>query len=159
LSNTSDRTRPRAGADLVRVFLDADVLFAGSASPTGASHLVLQMSELGIVAAYTSRQAQEEVERNLTAKLPAALPAFRAIAAAACRDATEPSAGAIRRLITAGAADPKDAPILASAIATECAWLLTFNIRDYRVGEGIRISKPGEFLVALRARLAELAEP
>ncbi len=134
------------------------MLFAGSASPTGASQLVLQLSELGIIAAYTSRQAREEVERNLVIKLPAALPAFRAIVATACHPATEPPAGAVRRLIAAQAADPKDAPILAAALATGCSWLLTFNIRDHPAADRIRVAEPGEFLSTLRTRLTDLAE-
>ncbi|HEX9737940.1 MAG TPA: PIN domain-containing protein [Candidatus Limnocylindria bacterium] len=150
---------PGAGAELVRVFVDADALFAGSASSTGASHMVLQLSELGIIRAFTSRQAQEEVERNLTAKLPAALPAFRAIVAAACHPATEPTIAAVRRLIRADACDPKDGPILAAAMATGCPWLLTFNVRDFRAGDRIRVAEPGEFLTALRERLTSLAEP
>ena len=135
------------------------MLFAGSASPTGASHLVLQLSELGIIRAVTSRQAREEVERNLATKLPAALPPFRVIAAAACHPATEPSAAAVRRVISAAASDPKDAPILAAALASDCPWLLTFNVRDYRVGDRIRVAEPGKFLAALRASLSSLAKP
>ena len=134
------------------------MLFAGSASATGASHLILQLSELDIIRAFTSRQAREEVERNLAAKLPAALPAFRAIVAAACHPATEPKAAAVRRLVAADACDPKDAPILAAAMATDCTWLLTFNLRDYRPGDRIRVAEPGTFLASLRASLTSLAE-
>jgi predicted nucleic acid-binding protein len=134
------------------------VLFAGSASATGASHLILQLSELDIIRAFTSRQAREEVERNLAAKLPAALPAFRAMVAAACHPATEPKAAAVRRLVAADACDPKDAPILAAAMATDCTWLLTFNLRDYRPGDRIRVAEPGTFLASLRASLTSLAE-
>ncbi|MEX0629311.1 MAG: PIN domain-containing protein [Chloroflexota bacterium] len=148
---------PSVGAEPVQVFVDADVLFAGSASPTGASHLVLQLSELGVIQAFTSHQARDEVERNLAAKLPAALPAFRAIVAAACHPATEPTPVAVRRLVAADACDPKDCPILAAALATECAWLLTFNVRDHRAGDRIRVSEPGAFVAALRDRLSGLA--
>lgn len=148
---------PAAGAEPVRVFVDADVLFAGCASPSGASHLVLQLSELGIIRAVTSQQATQEVERDLAVKLPAALPAFRAIVAAACQPATEPHPAAIRRLAAGGACDPKDCPILAAALASDCAWLLTFNLRDYRAGDATRVSEPGDFVAALRSRLTALA--
>lgn len=119
---------------------------------------MLQLSELGIISAFASRQARAEVERNLTAKLPAALPAFRAIVAASCHPATEPTAAEIRRLVAADAAHPKDAPILAAALATGCAWLLTFNVRDYRAGDRIAVAEPGEFLTALRGSLTSLAK-
>lgn len=158
MSSRRGTRRPSAGAEPVRVFVDADVLFAGSASPSGASHLILQLAELGVIQAFTSRQARDEVERNLVVKLPAALPAFRAIVAAACHPATEPRAAAIRRLMAEGACDPKDCAILAAALATDCAWLLTFNVRDYQAGDRIRVSEPGAFAAAVRDRLSGLAE-
>lgn len=113
---------------------------------------------MGVIQAFTSRQAREEVERNLVIKLPAALPAFRAIVAAACHPASEPTAAAIRRLMTEEACDPKDCAILAAALATDCAWLLTFNVRDYHTGDRIRVSEPGAFVAALRDRLSGLAQ-
>jgi len=51
----------------LRVFFDADVLLAGSASTTGASHILLKLSELTLVEGITSHQAQTEAERNLLA--------------------------------------------------------------------------------------------
>lgn len=59
--------------------VDADVLFAGSASPTefGASLVVLRMAEIPLIHAVTSRQVIVEAERNLAKKMPAALPAFQ----------------------------------------------------------------------------------
>jgi hypothetical protein len=59
---------------------------------------------------------------------------------------------AARRLSRAREPDPKDAPILAAAIAADCRWLLTFNVRDYQT-ERIRVSQPGPFLEELRAML------
>jgi hypothetical protein len=49
------------------VFLDADVIFAGSAAPTehSASNLVLHLGEIGIIECVTSTQVVAEVERNL----------------------------------------------------------------------------------------------
>jgi len=61
------------------VFLDADVIFAGAASPSehGASHVVLRMGEITLIECLTSQQAVTEVERNLADKLPAKLPELR----------------------------------------------------------------------------------
>ena len=54
-----------------RVFVDADVLFAGAAGPTahGASLVVLRMAEITLIDALTSQQVVTEAERNLSAKL------------------------------------------------------------------------------------------
>lgn len=141
----------------LRVFIDANALFAGSASPSGASHLILQLGELRIIDLFASSQVRGEVERNLTAKLPAALPAFRAIASAACQPAAEPDPEATRAVLAAGLADAKSAPILAAALATRCRWLVTFNIRDYRPDERIAVVTPGDFVKQLREHLTSLA--
>ncbi|MEX0709606.1 MAG: PIN domain-containing protein [Chloroflexota bacterium] len=150
MTSRPDRLRPR-------VFIDADALFAGSASPTGASHLILQLGELRIIDLFASVQVRIEVERNLAAKLPAALPAFRAIAAAACQPAAEPDPVAVQSLRASGEADPSDAAILAAALASGCRWLVTFNTRDYRAGEALTVATPGEFMRQLREQLLALA--
>ena len=64
-----------------RLFVDADVLFAGAASPSehSASLVVLQLAEITLIEALTSQQVITEAERNLAAKLPQALPAFRLV--------------------------------------------------------------------------------
>ena len=61
-----------------RVFIDADVLFAGAASPSvyGASLLILRLAEITLIEAIASEQVMAEAERNLTTNLPHALPAF-----------------------------------------------------------------------------------
>lgn len=146
-----------AEAEAPRLFLDADVLVAGSASTTGASHFLLRLAELGVIDAVSSEQAKAEAQRNLAAKLPAALPMFRALADAACRWVDDPPSERLEEV--EDEADPKDVPILAAAVDAGCEALVTFNTRDYRPsGRGIRIEKPGEFLSRLRARLGELAE-
>jgi hypothetical protein len=144
--------RPR-----LRICLDADALFAGAASVSGASHVILQVGELGIIEVGVPEQARTEAERNLAAKLPAALPAFRALAADCCVSLEMSSDAESATIADAGEADPKDAPILASALAAECAWLVTFNVRDYRT-DRIRVSNPGAFLEALRGELVEMGD-
>lgn len=132
--------------------MDADALFAGAASVTGASHVILQLGDLGIIEIGLPEQARIEAERNLTSKLPAALPAFRALVGACTTPLPMAPRATSDRLARAGHADPKDAPILAAALAGDCRWLVTFNVRDYRT-DLIRVSEPGPFLEDLRAQL------
>lgn len=133
--------------------MDADALFAGAASCTGASHVILQLGELGIIELGVPEQALGEAERNLGAKLPSALPAFRTLVELCTTPLPEPAAVAAEALARGGEADPKDAGILAAAIAADCRWLVTFNIRDYRTDQ-LRVVTPGQFVEALRAQLA-----
>jgi predicted nucleic acid-binding protein len=100
-------------------------------------------------------QARSEAERNLAAKLPAALPALRALADACCIRLEMAAEAESAAIADAGEADPKDAPILASALAAGCSWLVTFNVRDYRT-DRIRVSNPGDFMEALRGELLRL---
>ena len=140
-----------------RVFIDADVLIAGAASRTGASHLVLRLSELGLVDGLVSSQVVREAQRNLERKLPAALPAFRALVAAACQEVGEPTEAESAAL--RGQADRKDIPILAAAVKAGSDWLITFNTKDFRPTSGrLHVGEPGVFVEALRRMLEDIAE-
>ncbi len=95
-----------------KVFVDADVIFAGSAAPTehGASHVVLRMGEITLIDCISSDQAVKEVERNLAEKIPEKLPDFHLLVSRSLRIVGDPKPG---ELITyRGQADPKDLPIL-----------------------------------------------
>lgn len=139
------------------VFIDADVLIAGSASTSGASHLILQLSELGLIDAVSSAQVRRESERNIKAKLPAAIAAFGLLADAAIRWVGDPRKGDLED--HRGLADPEDLPILVAALKAECDSLITFNIRHYWTKDlDLRIETPGDFLARLRSHLAELSD-
>jgi predicted nucleic acid-binding protein len=59
-----------------KVFVDANVLIAGSASRSGASRAVLGLAEIGLIQLFVTRQVIDETERNIRQKLPKALPTF-----------------------------------------------------------------------------------
>jgi predicted nucleic acid-binding protein len=141
-----------------KVFIDADVLFAGAASPStqGASLVVLRMAEITLINAITSRQVLIEVERNLHAKLPDALPAFRLLVQRCLQVVADPEPAELAD--HEGKADPKDLPILVSALREGCSWLVTFNTRDYQPGEpDVTVLKPGDFVQEVRYLLGRMA--
>lgn len=140
-----------------KIFLDADVIFAGSAAPSehSASHVVLRMSEITLLECITSQQVITEVERNLTQKIPAALPAFRLLVSRCLQVVSDPSPETLTHYV--GEADPKDLPILTAAVQAECSHLLTFNLRHYSSNQNIIIvQRPGEFLQHLRRLLTQM---
>jgi predicted nucleic acid-binding protein len=144
-----------SAAETLRVFFDADVLIAGAASTTGASHLLLRLAELGVIAGITSAQAVREAEENLREKLPAAVPAFRAMVSSALETVADPTAGDLAR--ARGQAEEHDLPILAAAIAARCRWLATFNVRHYRPAAGtLKVTRPGPLVQRIRRILTEL---
>ena len=148
---TAARSRPR-------VFVDADVLFAGAVSPSeaGASLVVLRLAEITLIEAITSQQVLVEAERNLTEKLPQALPAFRLLVSRCLRVVPDPAPADLAR--HAGAAHPKDLPILAAAVREGCPWLVTFNTRHYQPGhDSVTVLRPGEFVLQVRDLLTRLA--
>lgn len=140
-----------------RVFVDADVLFAGSAAPSehGASLVLLRMAEITLLQAYASQQVLAEVERNLAEKLPKALPAFHLISARCLQIVADPSPAEVQAV--SGLADACDLPILVAALQSGCPWLVSFNGRHYRPGHpDVLVLPPGDFLLRVRDLLARL---
>jgi predicted nucleic acid-binding protein len=141
-----------------RVFVDADVLFAGAASPSehGASLVVLRMAEITLIDAVVSEQVIAEVERNLAGYLPSALPTFRLLVSRCLRIVSDPTITELAQY--RDLADPKDAAILAAAVREACPWLVTFNVRHFQPGHpAVAIVRPGEFVQHVRALLAYLS--
>ena len=143
---------------LPRLFVDADVLFAGSASPTtyGASLVVLRLAEITLIEALASEQVITEVERNLTNKLPTALPAFQLLVSRCLKVVPNPTVADL--LPHHGQADPKDLPILVAAIRESCPWLVTFNGRHFQPGHSsVTVLRPGAFIQQVRHQLTILS--
>lgn len=143
--------------DKPRVFVDADVLFAGAASPNehSASNLILRMSELTLIEAITSTQVITEVERNLPEKMAKSLPAFHLLVNRSLKVVEDPDSTEIDRY--AGLANPEDLPILIAALNQGCGFLATFNVRHYQPGHpSIVTLKPGDLVLRIRYLLAHL---
>ena len=136
-----------------RIFVDADVIFAGSAAPSeyGASLVVFRLGEITLIECVTSEQAMTEVERNLAAKIPAKLATFRHLASRCLQVVPDPSLEDV--LAHHGHADPKDLPLLVAAHQSQCSHLVTFNLRHYWHTPGLVVQTPGEFLLAIRGLL------
>jgi len=130
----------------VKVFVDADVIFAGSASPSehSASNVILRMAEITLIDAVTSQQAITEAERNLALKLPGALPVFGLLVSRSLQITPSPTVEEAK--LFSDLAGPKDVSILAAAVREKCEWLVTFNTRHFQPGHPSIIAlRPGEF--------------
>ena len=140
-----------------RVFVDADVIFAGAASPSehSASLVILRLAEITLIEAITSQQAIVEAERNLKQKLPQTLPTFRLLVDRCLQVVANPQPAELTDY--AGIADAKDLPILIAAVREACPWLVTFNIRHFQPGHPeVAVLKPGDFILHIRERLTTL---
>ena len=141
-----------------RIFIDADVLFAGAASPNehSTSNLLLRMAELTLIEAVTSTQVITEVERNLIAKMPKALPAFQLLISRSLRIVSDPDPAELAEY--AGLANLEDLPILTAAVREGCSLLATFNFRHYQPGHpSVAVLKPGDLVLRVRYLLARLS--
>lgn len=142
-----------------RIFIDADVLFAGAASPNehSASNLILRMSELTLIEAITSQQVITEAERNLETKIPTALPAFRLLVSRCLKIVQDPAPDQLPAY--RGLADPQDLPILVTAIRESCDFLTSYNLRHYQPGHpSVTVLKPGDLVLRIRYLLSQLPE-
>lgn len=144
--------------DLPSVFIDADVLIAGSASTSGASHLNLQLGELGLIDVVSSEQVRREAVRNIARKLPDASGTFERMIQAACRWVPTPPPDDVAGHL--GEADPKDLPILVAAAHAGCRVLVTFHVRDFHPRSlDVVVETPAAFVERLRGHLRELVRP
>jgi hypothetical protein len=143
--------------DKLKVFVDADVIFAGAAAPTehGASHVVLRMGEITLIDCVSSEHAVKEVERNLAEKIPEKLPDFHLLVSRSLRIIDDPQPDDLA--VYEGQADPKDLPILVAALKEGCSYLLTFNVRHFAPSSPkIKVQPPSGFLLTVRSLLGML---
>lgn len=141
----------------IKVFVDADVLFAGAASPSehSASLQILRLSEITLLEALTSERVLIESQRNLELKLPQVLPAFNHLVSRCLRVVPEPSSAEEEEL--EGLAHAGDRHVLAGAVREECPWLVTFNTRHFDPGyPDVAACTPGEFIRRVRVQLSQL---
>ena len=140
-------------ADL-RVFLDANVLFAAAYSPDGLSALLIELGAAGRVTLLTSALAIIEAERNLEAKRPAALAALRGNLSAV-RIVRAPAPADVERL-TPPELSSKDRPLLAAAIGADATHFVTGDVADFgrfmnrRAGLPLRVMTPRRFVTEVR---------
>ena len=126
----------------LRVFLDANVLFAAAYSPDGLSALLIELGAAGRVTLLTSPVTITEAERNLEAKR-------RNLSAV--RIVSEPAPADVERL-TPSELSSKDRPLLAAAIVAGATHFATGDIADFgrfmKRGTGLplQVMTPRQFL-------------
>jgi predicted nucleic acid-binding protein len=134
----------------VRVFLDSNVILSGLFSDRGSPRILLDILSLNlsVIAGITGRYNILEIERNLKAKLPAAVPIYKEyIVKLNMRIIPVPSVDEIRKY--AGSTAAKDVPVLVSAINGKADYLITGDKKDFGKLKGeypFTITGPSDFL-------------
>ena len=138
------------------VFVEADMLIAGSASKTGASFALLQLCELNVIYGIACEQVITECRRNLKQKLPEALKPFENIITNTVKVSQNPNQKDCKEHNQM--AHEKDLPILTSALQNQAKYLVTFNTKHYfpRPSTSIQILQPKDILHKIRTILSEI---
>jgi predicted nucleic acid-binding protein len=144
-----------------RVFVDANVLIAGTDSQSGASNAVLKMAEVGLFQLVVCRQVLDEAERNLRKKLPRALPNFAAqMARLRLEILPDPTPEQVKPWIEL--IEAQDAPILCAAVTSSVDRFITLNTKDFTPNvakqSGLTIQSPAEFVEELRRLITDNLE-
>jgi predicted nucleic acid-binding protein len=110
---------------LIRLFLDANVLFTAAHNPSGKAALIIDLGLQGNWEIVSCSYAIEEARRNISIKFPDCLERFETLISMIIK---APSRSG--RMCPAPLPE-KDRPILEAAIHCEANRLLTGDIRDF----------------------------
>lgn len=136
----------------MRLFLDANVLFAAGHNPEGRSAALVALAQRGLCSLYTSPHALEEARRNLRLKLPAGTGALEGLLETITVGG-EASSSLVKWALEQGL-PLKDAPILAAAVGASADLLVTGDRKHFgplygSTLRGVEIVTPAEALARL----------
>ena len=139
---------------MIRVFLDANVYFAGFFSSKGASSLIFESVSKKKLMVFASRLVLREADKNLRLKGDAkSVKAFhRFLQKTKIRVIPTPDERVLQRYESV--IHPKDVPVLAAALESKVAYLITLDqrhfltekVQSYASKEKFKVMTPGDFL-------------
>jgi predicted nucleic acid-binding protein len=112
----------------IKLFLDANVIFAAAATPQGRAQALFALAAAGHCELWTSAYALEEARRNLRRKYPDTLSRLNALTA---QLTIAPEADLSLLTWAQEQLPSKDAPILAAAVGCRAAVLITGDTRHF----------------------------
>ena len=114
----------------MRLFLDANAIFAAAISPDGRCSVLFQLTSVGYCTLLTSPHALEETRRNITAKYPEALTRLERDLIPEVIIVGEAPLSRVNWAIELGL-PLKDAPILATAVENRADLLVTGDQKHF----------------------------
>ena len=137
---------------MIRVLLDANVYFAGCASPKGASAFILELARKKEIQVVASRLILREAELNLRLKSTSEAVEifhrlFKQTELQVIPSPDESTCARYEEII-----HPKDVPVLAAAVAAKVDYIVTLDRRHFlnplvlKEAQPIKILVPGDFL-------------
>ena len=110
---------------MMRVFLDANVLFTAAHNPRGKAAFVIELGATGHFLLFTSGIARDEAQRNIVLKYPDRLPNLKSLLKKIAVTPTDLSASFPKEL------PAKDAVIFQAAAACNATHFLTGDLRHF----------------------------
>lgn len=149
----------------IRVFLDSNVILSGLISDKGSPRIILDLLSLKLpwITGLTGEYNIIEIERNLTRKIPAAIPVYkRYFAKLNLKVVPLPDREEVEEYLWHIA--DKDVPVLVSAINGKADYLVTGDNKDFGKIKNcdtypFRIVTPAEFLDGIAAEIVTFAHP
>lgn len=143
---------------MIRVFVDASVLFAAAYSATGASREIIQYAIRGKIGLVISQLVLEEVRRNLQDKAPGVLADLDQLRESVEFELVRPTKDEVEAAMQY--CDAKDAAIVGAAKAAHVDYLVSLDRRhlvgvaEVSTGSGLKIVLPSDLLEVIRQRVA-----
>ena len=135
---------------MIRLFLDANVLFTAAHNPSGKAALIIGLGSQGYWKVLTCSYAIEEARRNIAIKFPDYLERFESLMAEVAKVPSKSGQTCPIPL------SQKDRPILDTAIQCKATHLLTGDVKDFgpfmnrpNLTSGVVIQTVSEFLAGL----------
>ena len=135
---------------MIRLFLDANVLFTAAHNPYGKAALIIDLGGRGQWEVMSCSYAIEEARRNIVIKFPDHLKRFETLMTGVIKVPSRPGRNGPSLL------PEKDRPILEAAIHCKATHLLTGDIKDFgpfmnhpSLTGGVLIQTVSEFLDGL----------
>lgn len=137
-----------------KVFVDSSVLLAASLSSTGSAADLITFASTGEITLCISQVVLDEVERNLQLKAPQGMPRFRLLRDQLASTLSAPSQNLIDEV--ARVVEPKDASIVAGAIAIQAEYIVSYDRRhlvdrtaEIEAAFGIPVLTPADLLLTV----------
>jgi predicted nucleic acid-binding protein len=132
---------------LIRLFLDANVLFTAAHNPSGKAAIIIDLGAQGYWEVMSCSYAIEEARRNISIKFPDSLKRFETFMEMVIKIPSRSGRNCPVNL------PEKDRPILEAAIQCKASHLLTGDIKDFgpfmnhpSLTGGVIIQTASEFL-------------
>ena len=130
---------------MMRVFLDANVLFTAAHNPDGKAAFIIELGAEGYLQLFTSDAAYEEAKRNLEVKFPDCLPLLNKLITQITLFMADRAA-----LYPEGLPE-KDSVIFQAAVACQATHFLTGDLRHF----GPFMNKPNQTMSIIIQTVSE----